>query len=168
MSSNYVIKEGFAGFKRAKLAAFTSVTALTISVLLLGVLVRFAFNVLEIGQTMRANIDVEVFLMDMEDSRIENLRTEFAGFDPVSEVHYISKDSAAVIFQEEFGTEGMELANLGFLPASLKLQIYDEVETAEIVAMVESIEGYRGVDEVSFNRQLLEILEERMDLVVSA
>lgn len=168
MSLNYVIREGFAGFKRAKLAAFTSVTALTISVLLLGVLVRFAFNALEIGQSMRANIDVEVFLMDMEDSRIEALRTEFGEFDPVSEIHYISKDSAATIFQEEFGMEGMSLANLNFLPASLKLQIHDEVETAEIVVMVERIEGYRGVDEVSFNRQLLEILEERMDLVITA
>ncbi|MEX0927967.1 MAG: permease-like cell division protein FtsX [Balneolales bacterium] len=166
--SNYVFKESFAGFKRAKLAAFTSVTALTISVLLLGVLARFAFNALEVGQSLRSDIDVEVFLMDMEESRIESLRTEFAGFEPVEAVHYISKDSAAVIFQEQFGTEGLSLANLGFLPASLKLQIHDEVETGVIVEMVGEIQNYRGVDEVTFNSQLLELLEERMDLVISA
>lgn len=167
MSTTYVIKESFAGFKRAKLAAFTSVTALTISVLLLGVLARFAFNAFEIGQSIRAGIDVEVFLMDMEDSRIETLRTEFASFDPVREIHYISKDSAAVIFRKEFGTEGMSLANLNFLPASLKLEIHEHIDTKEITAMVERIEGYRGVEEVSFNRQLLEVLEDRMELVVS-
>lgn len=166
--SNYVFKESFAGFKRAKLAAFTSVTALTISVLLLGVLARFAFNALEVGQSLRSDIDVEVFLMDMEESRIETLRTEFAGFEPVEAVHYISKDSAAVIFQEQFGTEGLSLANLGFLPASLKLQIHDEVETGVIVEMVGEIQNYRGVDEVTFNSQLLELLEERMDVVISA
>ncbi|MEX0780938.1 MAG: permease-like cell division protein FtsX [Balneolales bacterium] len=168
MSTNYVIKEGFAGFKRAKLAAFTSVTALAISVLLLGVLARFAFNALEIGESLRTNIDVEVFLMDMEDSRIEALRTEFANFDPVSEINYISKDSAAVIFREQFGTEGNSLADLNFLPASLKLHIHDETPTGDIIEMVSSIEGYRGVDEVLFNQQLLEVLEERMDLVITA
>ncbi|MEX0686594.1 MAG: permease-like cell division protein FtsX [Balneolales bacterium] len=168
MSTKYVVKESFAGFKRAKLAAFTSVTALTISVLLLGVLARFAFSAMEIGQTMRADIDVEVFLMDMDEDRIETLRAEFAAFEPVSGVNYISKDSAAAIFQKEFGTEGMSLANLAFLPASLKLQIHDEAETQAIVEIVGRIEGYRGVDEVTFNRQLLEILEDRMQLVISA
>ena len=168
MSTSYVLKESFAGFQRAKLAAFTSVTALTISVLLLGVLTRFAFNAFEIGQTLRADIDVEVFLMDMDEDRIESLRSEFAEFAPVSGISYVSKDSAAAIFRQEFGTEGMSLASLDFLPASLKLQIREDAETRDIVAMVERIEGYRGVDEVTFNRQLLEVLEDRMDLVVSA
>lgn len=168
MSLRYVINEGFAGFSRARLAAFTSVVALTVAVLLLSVLARFSFNAFEVAQDLRSVIEVEVFLMDISDERQQQLQVAFQELDIVDQVNYISKDSAAAIFQEEFGAEGEGLADLQFLPASFQLDISDQASAEQIRETVESIETYGGVDEVVFNQQLLQMLEDRMQTVMLA
>lgn len=168
MSMSYVLKEGFAGFARTKLATFTSVVALMLAVILLSVLARFAFNTYILAQSLKTSIDVEVFLMDMDDRRTQAIIAEIKRVDIVADITYISKDSAAAIFRKEFGSEGGGLADLNFLPASLKVSFTDEASASEITDLVAYVTEIRGVDEVIFNRALLELLEERMEVMVLA
>lgn len=168
MSLGYVIKEGIAGIKRARLAYFTSVFSLFIAILLIGVLARVSFNAYEVANMMKSSIDVEVFLVDLDNQTTQELENELEQQELITELTYISKDSAAAIFKEEFGTEGDALADLQFLPASFRLTINPDVEAEQITALVEEVEQYRGVDEVQFNRQLLELMESRFETVVMA
>ena len=168
MSMGYVLKEGFAGFARTKLASVTSVIALTLAVILLSVLGRFAFNTYLLAQSVRASIDVEVFLMDIDDRRTASIKEEIRNFDIVESLTYISKDSAAVIFRQEFGTEGSSLADLNFLPASIRVSFTDEAMSEDITALVAYMQDIRGVDDIIFNRALLELLEERMETLIIA
>lgn len=168
MSMGYVIKEGFVGFRRTKLATFTSVTALMLAVIMLSMLGRFAFSTYTLAQSIRTSIDVEVFLLDIDDRRTNAIQSDIREFEFVDHIEYISKDSAAVIFREEFGSEGGGLADLNFLPASIRVSFTEEAEVADISGLVSYIQDMRGVDEVIFNRALLELLEERMELLVLA
>ncbi len=165
MSLGYVIKEGMAGFKRARLASFTSIFSLFIAVLLLGVLARIAYNAYEVAQSLKKSIDVEVFLLDIDDRTTQELRSSLEDHPMVQELTYISKDSAAAIFEQEFGSGGSGLADLQFLPASFKLKIDPEAELASVDSLVNVISGYRGVDEVEFNQQLLELIQTRFETV---
>lgn len=165
MSLEYIISEGLAGIKRAKLASFTSVFSLFVAVFLLGVLARVSYNAYEVAQTLRQSVDVEVFLEDRgEDARLA-IREKLEGQELVSEVSYISKDSAAAVFKEEFGTEGASLADLNFLPASFRVKMKEEAEISRVDSLVEVFATYEGVDEVSFNQKLLEIIETRFRTV---
>lgn len=168
MSLGYVIKEGIAGFKRARLASFTSIFSLFIAVLLLGILARISFNVYQVANALKQSIDVEVFLMDLDERTTRELGDKIEEENLVQSFSYISKDSAAAIFREEFGAGGESLAELKFLPASFRLKIDPEAEVSDISALVERLEGYRGVEEVQFNKQLLQILQSRFQTVALA
>jgi cell division transport system permease protein len=85
----------------------------------------------------------------------------------IQDVSYISKDSAAAIFEKEFGSGGSSLAKLNFLPASFRLKINPDVELAKVDSLVGSIKDYRGVDEVKFNQGLLQLLETRFKTVAT-
>lgn len=166
MSMFYIIREGYSGFKRTPLATFTAVIALTISVILIGILARFYYSAYEIGTTIRNDIDMEVFLDDVNDQRLRAIRSELIAIPIVGEVSYISKDSAAAVFRDLFGAEGTSLADLNFLPASFRIKPVQNVEVDTLSYYVAQIERIRGVDEVSFNLELLKIIDQRLNTVL--
>lgn len=168
MSFGYVIKEGIAGFKRARLASFTSIFSLFIAVLLLGVLARVSYNAYEVGQSLQKSIDVELFLLELDERTTGELENTLREERLIEEITYISKDSAAAIFEEEFGAEGSSLADLQFLPASFKLKITSEAEIEQVDSLVTRLGELRGVDEVEFNQQLLEVIQTRFETVTVA
>ena len=165
MSLGYVLKEGFAGLSRARLAAFTSMFSLFVAVLLIGVLSRVGFNAYEVAQLLRQQIEVEVFLDDIDDRTTREIELRLEESPQVAGLSYISRDSAARIFQQEFGMGGESLADLNFLPASFRLTISDESEISQVDSLVTNVAEYRGVDEVRFNQALLRMLESRSEIL---
>ena len=121
MSVGYLIKEGLAGLSRARLAAFTSIFSLFLAVLLIGVLARIGFNAYEVSQMLREQVEVEVFLEDLDTQSTSELRQRIESAQFVEELNYISQDSASRVFQQEFGMGAEALADLNFLPASFRL-----------------------------------------------
>ncbi len=163
MSLGYVLKEGVAGLNRARLAAFTSVFSLFVAVLLIGVLSRVGYNAYEVMQILKQQVEVEVFLQNIDDRTTQEIRDRIENETIVSELSYISRDSASKIFQQDFGIGSEALADLQFLPASFKVKIADNAEITQIDSLVQQVSGYRGVDEVRFNQALLQTLESRTE-----
>lgn len=166
MSLGYVIREGVAGLSRARLAAFTSVFSLFVAVLLIGVLSRIGFNAYEVSQLLRQQIEVEVFLEDIDDQTTRELRSRIENRPFVEEVSYISRDSATAIFQHDFGLGAETLSELDFLPASFRIQVKSDSDAGQVSELADEIAGYSGVDEVRFNRALLELLESRTEAIL--
>lgn len=166
MSLGYVLKEGFAGLSRARLSAFTSIFSLFVAVLLLGVLARFGYNAYEVSQLLRQQIEVEVFLENIDDQTTREIESRIQQQQIVASLSYISRDSASKIFQEDFGLGGEALADLNFLPASFRILVTDDSEITQIDAMVQDISSYRGVDEVRYNQALLQMLESRTEVLI--
>lgn len=165
MSINYVISEGLAGFKRARLASVTSIFSLFIAVFLLGVLARISFNAFEVASALQRSVDVEVFLADVDESTRQAIKEKLQSESLVQQITFISQDSAAAIFKEEFGTAGASLAKLNFLPASYRVKMAASASVSEVDSLVNIFEQYSGVEEVSFNQKLLEIIETRFQTV---
>lgn len=153
---------------RARLAAFTSIFSLFVAVLLIGVLARIGFNAYEVSQLLRQQVEVEVFLQNIDDQTTSEIESRIRNSEIVAELTYISKDSASRIFQEDFGIGAEALANLNFLPASFKITISDDSDVAQIDTLVQQISGYSGVDEVRFNQALLQMLESRTEVLIMA
>ncbi len=168
MSLNYMIKEGVAGLSRARLAAFTSIFSLFLAVLLIGVLSRVGFNAFEVSQMLRQQVEVEVYLQNIDLQTTNDLQQRIESEQFVEELSYISRDSASKIFQEEFGMGGEAMADLNFLPASFRLKISDQATAAQIDSLIQVVNEYQGVDEIQFNLALLEILEARTDQLAIA
>lgn len=164
MSIRYVIKEGVSGIKRARLAAFTSIFSLLVAVFLMGVLTRVGYNAYEIAQTLRQQVEIEVFLQDISRQSTDEVRQKLQESPLIESLMYISKDSASAIFQEEFGVGGEAMAELNFLPASFKLKVNRDADLNEVDQFVQEVQSLQEVDEVKFNLALLQMLESRMEI----
>ncbi|WP_421774922.1 cell division protein FtsX [Gracilimonas sp.] len=163
MSVKYIVKEGFTGIKRAKLAATTSILSLFIAVLLLGVLTRIGFNIYNQAMSIKDMIEVEVFLFDVDERTTNQIRQELESEELIQEVTYISKDSASAIMRKEFGAGVEELAELNFLPASFRLGVNTDAGADRIETMVSRLRNLRGVDEIEYNAALLRVMESNLN-----
>jgi cell division transport system permease protein len=163
MSLKYIVREGFTGIRRAKLAATTSIFSLFIAVLLLGILTRIGFNVYTQAMSIKELIEVEVFLFDVDDRTTNQIRQELEGEELVRKVTYISKDSASAVMRREFGTGVEELAELNFLPASFRLSVDTDAGADKIDNMVSRLKNFRGVDEIEYNAALLRVMESNLN-----
>ncbi|MEX0845655.1 MAG: permease-like cell division protein FtsX [Balneolaceae bacterium] len=163
MSLKYIVREGYTGIKRAKLAATTSIFSLFIAVLLLGVLTRIGFNVYNQAMTIKDLIEVEVYLFDVDERTTNQIRQELESEELVQEVTYISKDSASSVMRREFGSGAEELAELNFLPASFRLSVDTDAGSDKIENMVSRLKNLRGVDEIEYNAALLRIMESNLN-----
>lgn len=164
MSLKYILKEGFAGIKRAKLAATTSIFSLFVAILLLGILSRVSYNVYVQAMSIKDLIEVEVFLFDVDERTTTNIENNLKGREHVLEVSFISKDSASAVMRNEFGPGAEELVELNFLPASFRVKVDTEAGASEIETMVLGIQNLRGVDEVKYNEGLLKIMESNLNM----
>lgn len=163
MNVGYLIKEGLAGLSRARLAAFTSIFSLFLAVLLIGVLARIGFNAYEVSQMLREQVEVEVFLENIDNQSTNDLRRRIESAQFVEELTYISQDSASKVFQQEFGMGSEALADLNFLPASFRLKMSDGASVAQVDSVAQAFGDLNGVDDVRFNLALLQLLETRTD-----
>lgn len=166
MSFRYVLKEGFSGFKRARLSAFSSITAITLAVVLLAILARVSYNAYYLAQAIKSDVQIEVFLQDVDQARTNALKNSFLEHNVVDEIEYISKERAMEIFRSEFGPGSEVLGSVNFLPASFRIKTKTDVPVSSIVLFVDEIKTYVGVEDVKFNQRGLEILEERLQLFV--
>lgn len=163
MSLKYIVREGFTGIKRAKLAATTSIFSLFIAVLLLGILTRIGFNVYQEAMSVKELIEVEVYLFDIDERTTNQIRQELQNEELILDISYISKDSASTVMRREFGTGAEELAELNFLPASFRLSVDTEAGSEKIENLVSRLKNIRGVDEIDYNAALLRIMESNLD-----
>ncbi len=163
MSLGYVLKEGVAGLSRARLAAFTSIFSLFVAVLLVGVISRVGFNTYEVVQLLKQQVEVEVFLQNIDERTTREIERRIEERPIISELSYISRDSASKIFQQDFGIGSETLAEMNFLPASFRITMSDQATIEEISTFVDELAAFRGVDEVRFNQALLQTLESRTE-----
>lgn len=164
MSLKYILKEGFAGIRRAKLAASTSIFSLFVAILLLGILSRVAYNVYVQAMSIKDLIEVEVFIFDVDDETKTFIEQKLNDEEIVLNVSYISKDSASAIMKRDFGAGVEELITLNFLPASFRLKVNTDAGASQIETLVSSIQNLRGVDEVQYNEGLLRIMESNLNM----
>jgi cell division transport system permease protein len=163
MQLRYVLKEGFSGFKRAKLSMFAAVFTICVSLLLLSFFAILFLNANSLVNSLREKVEMEAFLNDqLSNDKITEVKGLVEMLDGVREVHYVSKEEAAKIFQQEFGEDIFKILNFNPLPASLKIFLKEGYKTAKHAeSIVHQVKSLKGVDDVIYRKQLLEMLDER-------
>ncbi len=166
MSLLYSMKEGLAGFRRARFATMASMSAIVVALTLIGALGIMGFHAEKVIRVMRTQSgEVEVFLLHPDESRADSLRKRLAAQPGVVDTRFISQLEAEAIFRSEFGEDGNVFMGEHFLPASIKIRMaasYAHVDSLN--RLVATIGGWENVDEVVFNQPLLLRLQENLRL----
>lgn len=171
MTVPYSIKEGLAGFRRAKFAVFASTSAMTVALILIGLFGLMTYEAQQVTTWLRQRVgELEMFLDEnVEEATAEALYTRATVTPGVAEAEYVSQAEAQAVFQEEFG-EGAELfLDEPFLPASIKVRVVPAYANADSLdALVEEFSGWNRVDEVVFNQPLLVKVQQNLRLLTMA
>jgi Cell division protein len=166
MQLRYVLREGFSGFKRAKLSMFAAVFTICVSLLLLSFFAILFLNANSVVNSLREKVEMEAFLNDqLSNDQITEVKGLVEMLDGIREVHYVSKEEAAKIFQQDFGEDIFKILNFNPLPASLKIFLKEGYKTAKHAEnIVHQVKSLKGVDDVIYRKELLEMLDERAKL----
>ncbi len=168
MSLSYTIREGVAGFKRAKFASVASTSAMAVALVLIGLFLLLSLEANYVSDWLRQRVgELEVFLQDDVDEPLARAMHERArATEGVAETEYISKSRAQAVFREEFG-EGSELFfDQPFLPASIKVRVVSDYANPDsLTAMVNLFESWSRVDEVIFNQPLLVKVQQNLNMI---
>ncbi|PAP76196.1 cell division protein FtsX [Rubrivirga marina] len=162
MALSYTLREGLAGFRRAKLAAATSVVALAIALVLIGLFVLLGWQGQQVAELLRQRAsEVEIFLDDdataEASARVGDRLRSVAGVDSV---RYVSHEEAAEIFREAFGEEADLYDDAQFLPASYRVRLGGDAASPDsLEAFAEVVAGWTAVDDVAYDRASVEAVE---------
>jgi len=167
MSLTYSIREGLAGFRRAKFAFIASVSATAVALILIGTFALLTFKAQQVTSWMKQRVgELEVFLdeeVDEPTARAISARADLVL--GVDEVEYVSREEARAVFRREFG-EGSEIfLDEPFLPASVKVRVdSDYANPDSLQSLVSEFSSWARVDEVVFNQPLLVKVQQNLRL----
>jgi cell division transport system permease protein len=164
----YSIREGIAGFRRAKFATFASTSAMTVALILMGMFGLAAFEAQQVSDWLRQRVgEVELFLSEKTEEQMADVLNQRAATMPgVDETEYVSQEEAQQVFEHEFG-EGAEIYfDDPFLPASIKVRVQSDYANPDSLSkMVDEFRSWNRVDEVVFNRPLLVKVQRNLRLI---
>jgi cell division transport system permease protein len=164
----YVLREGFSGFKRAKLSTTISIITISISLILLGTFAIIFANLHELADALKREVQIEVFLADdVTDAQRTRMTQNISNQAGVENITYISKEDAAEIFKQDFGEDISSVLDFNPLPASLRVSLHpDYVQADSIAAIVAFLEGLEETESTRYHQSLLEILTDRIQTVL--
>lgn len=161
MNFFFSLKEGLAGFRRARLASFITVTSVALALLLVGYFVLFSMNMNHWIGEKRSEIELEVFLENtMKDAEGQKIADKIKKMEGILQVTYISKEEAARRFQREFGRNIYDVLETNPLPPSCTIRIKPEYQTTSFIEKTElEIKKIDGVNDVEYARDLLYVID---------
>lgn len=159
----YLYKESIRGFSSAKLSTFASIITIMLSIILISIYFLFTINSSRIIKNIKEKVELEIFLDDdISNEELVSMRDKIKIIGGVKSINYISKDDAVKIFTEEFGSEMLEIYDYNPLPASFRINLYEEYKTIERLGKIKSqLAEMRYVTDVKFPEENLELIESK-------
>ena len=166
MNLFFVIREGFSGIWRAKLPAAVTVVVGFFALVLLGLFATVSLSFFDIIDEVRSRVELEVFFPDSAtDEEAGILANSVESLNGVKSVTTISKDSAAIIFNREFGRDIVDILGINPLPLSAKVHVFPRyAEPDSLQGIVASIHALDPALDIRYNKAFLRQLEDNARL----
>lgn len=168
MSLPYSIREGLAGFRRAKFAVLASTAAMTVALVLIGLFALVGYQGQQVSDWLRQRVgEVEIMLAEQaSEAEAASLQQRADVMPGVEETEYISQEDAQNIFAQDFGEGAEAFFDEPFLPASIKVRVRSSYANPDSLnRLSEEFETWNRVDEVIFNQPLLVKVQRNLRLI---
>ena len=153
-------------YQRRKLISsyFSVVLSIALVLFLLGVLGLLVLNTKKLGDHFKEQITISVFLKDnAKPVEVDQLQKSLALAQYTKSARYISKEDAAEQYSEDIGENFVEF--LGYNPLKNSIDVHlkaDFVSPDQIAEIAEDIASKTYVDEVSYDKPLIALLNENV------
>lgn len=169
MKIKYLISEAFRGLRAAKISTLATIFTITLSLILIIIFVTLSINSSKLIKSIKDKVEIEVFLTDdITNDEINDLREKIRSIGGVRNITYISKNDAAKIFESEWGKEMLDVLESNPLPASLRINLYDEYKSLERMSRMKTqIAAYQKVDDITYPEKYLETIEKNSSIILT-
>ena len=166
----FTIREGFKGFRRARLSTFISISSIAFSLFLIALFVVISINIDSWIGELRSKLELEVFIdRTLEEKDIKPIEQKISQIKGVAETTYISKETAAKRFEKEFGQNIYNILQSNPLPASIVIKLRPEYQNAEQAGKISAeINKLSGVDEVIYQKDLIAVIDNYLQILYLA
>jgi cell division transport system permease protein len=167
VSLSYTLREGLAGFRRAKFAFVAATSATAVALVMIGMFALMSYQAQQVSTWLKQRVgELEVFINDVEEPIAVAVDARAALVPGVAETEYISKEQARAIFRDEFGEGSEVFLDEPFLPASIKVRVdSDYANPDSLQSLVEEFSSWNHVNEVVFNQPLLVKVQQNLRLL---
>lgn len=159
----FLIKEGFLGFRRARLATLITILTISLSLTLIGLFGLVVYHLSDGFKKTFSRINLEVYVDPTATaSQITDLQTQISNMDAVEGVRYISPTEALQSFKSSFGEDMVEVLD-GENPLQPSFRVTlksDYAEVEKIQQVKQKIEAISSVDEIVYQEQLVRLVNE--------
>jgi cell division transport system permease protein len=147
-----------------RISSFSTVIGITLVLTLVGALFVFLLVTQAVTHHFKEQLTVQVMLKEnAPESEVTLLKKQIEGEDYSGEVKLTTKEEAAAIMQEELGEEFVEFLGYNPLPASIDIHVSpDFTDVNQLNSAVSSLEGNEWVEEVIYQKSLLQLVNENM------
>lgn len=166
----FTIREGFKGFRRARLSTFITISSIIFSHFLIAMFLLISINIDAWIGNLRSKLEIEVFLeRTLSNKESINVNNKVQMIKGVQKSVYISKDEAAKRFEKEFGQNIYEVLQSNPLPASIVITLKPEYRNAGGAASIsKELKKINGVDDVIYQKELITVIDKYLNLGYTA
>lgn len=161
MKFRYLLKESLRGFNSAKLSTIASIITITLSLILIALYFTLSINSNKLIKSIKDKVEIEVFIDDnLSQDDINTLKEKIKTIGGVKQITYVSKDEAAKIFEKEYGKEMLDLFEFNPLPASFKINLWDEYKSLDRINKIKNqLSSIQNINDIVFPEKNLELIE---------
>ena len=166
----FVLKQTFSNLWRERTPVVATILTICIALTILVALFEVSFVLYDQLRDLQSNMVIEVYLdPSSSESQINNIQRELEGYKTIERLRYVSKETAAQIFKEEFGENIMDILDENPLPVSFEIRLLREFNHPEYLSLFKTqVENIQGIDEVHYRHAMIEKLETVTEAVAVA
>lgn len=168
MALSYSVREGLAGFWRARFAAVASTSAMVVALVLVGLFVLVGYQARQVSGWLRQRVGQLNVMLDEQasDADAQQIMRRARLLPGVDEVEYVSPSEAQERFRRAFG-EGAEIYyDEPFLPASVEVRVAPPYAASDSLnALIGEVQTWTRVEEIVFNQPLFARVQQNLRLI---
>jgi len=162
MNIFFMIREGLAGFKRARLSATITIVTVMLSLLLIGIFGLVAQQLSDNFYRVYNKIFLEVFIdPSLSEGDVKALQRRIENFPAVRSTQYVTQEMALQAFEKDFGQDLMKVLGDNPLPPSFRVALKPTYSgTEQVERMKQELESFVEVDEVDYQQNFVKLMND--------
>jgi len=160
------VKEGGKNIVRNGWMTFASVSAVTVTLMVVGAFLLLIMNLNHFANSLEDDVEIRVFVdLTASEEQQDNLKNDLSGIADIGSVDYIPKDEGLEAFIDSLGDQGDYFESLrdeNPLNDTFVISAEDPQETENIAVEIEELEHVEGVE---YGRDIFEQLFSATDFI---
>jgi cell division transport system permease protein len=153
--------------RRIQSSSVTTVISVSLVLFLLGLLGILFISAKKISNHLKENIGFHVYFNDnTKDEEVESLHNFLNASSYVKSSIYLSKDSAAAVYQKEVGEDFVQFIGYNPLPASIEVQLKANFANPDsIVWIKKQITDFKSVKDFDYQESLVNMVNKNINQI---